>query len=137
MRPHYRAVPMAVKIQQSFAPLWSMLDELADQGTTDTIAGEPVIRVFGDGQYYQTRTAIVGVLELFSEWARRTHRAVQTDAILRLAERLHAGMPLTEDDVRLARRQLARLQRQAVWMKQAEAEALVSWLRERDAREAQ
>ncbi len=119
--------PMMLKIQLVLAPLEAIIDEIERDGTVDTINGTPVFRALGDESWYASHPAIIGIVELFEEWCRRTGRTVEVRGLKRLANKLQASMPLAESDISDVRREMVGLRRAVMQMTHAEAIELVEW----------
>lgn len=80
-RPRAKHAPLIVGAQMVFAPVLAIVEQLDRDGTlTTTASGVPIFQA-GDGKWYETATALDGVIEHAEMWAARHGRAVPVESL--------------------------------------------------------
>lgn len=98
------------KIAAVFNPLEAILDQLETDGTIDvTVSGKPIFKDTGDGTWYETPIAIMGVVDAYKMHQDRVGIDLGLDPLRQLANKLEYDMPIFQADTQACRACLKRM----------------------------
>ncbi|RCS59743.1 hypothetical protein [Parvibium lacunae] len=114
------------KLHAAFQPMLDLLNHIETTGEVEaTDKGVPIMRVFGDSEYYEMAAAIEGFYDVFDVYANRHGVEIDTGPIKRLANCLRTSTPLQQSHINAARHCLHELREIAGDMRAGEAKDLV------------
>jgi hypothetical protein len=91
------------RLRAVFEPLEAILRQLEQEGTSDHARdGVAIFRDRIDGNWYETKTALLGVAECFQIHAERQNISIDTKPLEKLANKLHYAMPIFAADTQAA-----------------------------------
>lgn len=98
------------KVAAVFNPLEAILDQLETAGTIDvTTCGKPIFKDAVDGRWYETPTAIMGVVDAYQMHQERLEIDLGLEPLRQLANKLNYDMPIFQADTEACRACLARM----------------------------
>ena len=109
-KPKPVRTPLIVGAQLVFGPLQAIMDQLDLDGTVTTNAQGTAMFQDGDGNWYETSTALEGIIEHCDMWAARHNKALPTGSLAQLARFLRFGMNLPESLMQNLHHDIPRLQ---------------------------
>jgi len=105
------------KVKAVFDPLESIIDQLERDGTIDcTPGGTAIFKDSGDGNWYESPIAIMGVVDAYQMHQERRGIDLGMDPLRKLAKKLEYSMPIFEADTKACRESLARMKRETLTM---------------------
>lgn len=114
------------KVAAVFDPLIAILDQLENEGTIDTtLSGTAIFKDHGDGAWYDSSVAIMGVVEAYEIHEIRIGCNLELAELRKLANKLQYGMPISSDDTKAARACLARMKVSTIEMTAGYARDLI------------
>lgn len=113
------------RITAVFSPLERILHRLEVDGTVETTGRMIVFREDGAGGWYDLVAALRGIIEFHDIASRRFRLLADTDAMTRFANKLEAGAPLFESDMRAVRNNIDSCKRQAMNLRVSQAVEIV------------
>lgn len=118
-------IPMLVKSQNAIGPLEDWLRQIEIHETVDSVQGEAILRIHGDGFAYPAAGAVDGVADFFEMWATRHGKTLDVSALRQVAVRLANGAPIDHPLMERVKALLPTLRRIGALMNCDDAEDLI------------
>lgn len=114
------------KVRAVFDPLEAILNQLERDGTIDcTPSGVAIFKDGGDGNWYESPIAIMGVVDAYQMHQERRGIDLGMDPLRKLAKKLEYSMPIFDSDTKACREALARMKQETLNMTADYARGLI------------
>lgn len=109
-----------------FDPVYKVLDQLECDGTLDvTSNGMAVYRATTDGKYYSFADGLIGLVEAYEIWERRSGKRLDMQPLKSLAARIKYGTAITHLETESSRQAVDRMRYATMRMTAFEAEEML------------
>lgn len=117
------------KVTMVFDPIERILHRIEADGVVDSIQGRPVFHEDGRGGWHEVCEAMRGIIQFHQLAESRHGLPVDVQALIRFANKLDAGAPVFDSDIRAVRACIANCKAQAMRMRVSQATDIVNTIR--------